>query len=1073
MIVSNSKENIIKQINDQCVEIYKNKLELMNITSNNLEYRNRKFELGENQNDFLKDLTNYIPNLLTHLWENPKAISTLLSYSDIDDIKNHLASFIVNNFYENILSSNSIENNLMFVFTLLLKEEINNLKNVNEPEVFLDNSPCSLLLKEIIKKDNIRQYFKQVLLNIIENLETYSSDNYFNLDIKSLKELFDKNKEDNSNETIKGHNQIGILDEKINKQKIIYYRINNSLMSINRFDEDSDEGKIFIDNEFKKVDEFTQKYVCNLTIKDIKAMITEKYLDNKNMKDYCTNQIINCGQNMVNRDFYSNKLFMENLYCSRSSREILYLYQYDFVKIIEFIDQIFLSIKENMYLIPYSLKCICKIISELIINKFPDINEPQKMAFISCFFCKILLIPVLENPGFNLLIDNFIISRNTLNNIKIIVKVLGQLISGKFFTNCENNCDYTPFNWYFLEKMPDIYEIFEQLTKVSLPQFIDDFLKGKLEDDYHYNYFKENTDKNIFYRAICYNVNDINIILNSMDKCKEKIFINNDTLILKKTFDKLNLENNKKLIEELIANEEYEILQRQKNVANPIKSLMKINKEQIEFEQYKGRQKLTHFLLTSLLTNEKYSDLFKSKEENKPNYTIKELKKATTKKDKAKNNIIKTKNYLICLLYNYSNFATIDSHQDKSYDTINILNILKTYLKLSNHVFDEFIPTEWYINSLLEYLKKIPKEYRENDFQKLYEEIEDEINLAIKKIDFGALSLCFEKVKISHKEKNYYFQIKGLINNLLLNEKVKSIIEDEFIPVKIDFTYTNDKKGFILKKSKMKEKDYFKKKSENKIKLNLCKSIKSFTKKFPNLTLCKDIIEPDLIKVQTELNIPGKLSEYLNMIKEHLLTNKKVSAEEDMESIIKKIEEHIMTKIYNKIFPMNKSEKDEMIEQKCIELAWTEPKHFIQEKKLNYVFDSFLPDAIHFFTKIEEEKSPMKKIENMKEIFNSIYKLVKFNGDDNNTGVDDLMPILNYAFIKAKPIMIYSNLMFIDLYIGDLKNKEEGSQLTQLMALCDYICSLEAKDLLGVSNEEFTSKCSGNISFDNKSDSEL
>ena len=94
----------------------------MNITTNNLEYRNRKFELEENSNDFLKDLTNYIPNLLSHLWENPKAVSILLSHSDIDDIKNHLASFIVNNFYENILSSNSIENNLMFVFTLLIKE---------------------------------------------------------------------------------------------------------------------------------------------------------------------------------------------------------------------------------------------------------------------------------------------------------------------------------------------------------------------------------------------------------------------------------------------------------------------------------------------------------------------------------------------------------------------------------------------------------------------------------------------------------------------------------------------------------------------------------------------------------------------------------------------------------------------------------------------------------------------------------------------------------------------------------------------------------------------------------------
>lgn len=1060
MLVTNSKESIIKQINDQCVEIYKNKLELMNITTNNLEYKNRKFELGENSSYFLKDLTNYIPNLLTHLWENPKVVSTLLSNSDIDDIKNHLASFIVNNFYENILSSNSIENNLMFVLTLLLKEEINNLKNVNEPEMFLNNSPCSLLLKEIIKKDNIRQYFKQVLLNIIENLETYSSDNFFNLNIKNLQELFDKNKEDNSNEIIKGHNQLGILDEKINKQKIIYYRINNSLMSINRFDEDS---KIFIDNEFKKIDEFTQKYVSNLTIKDLKKMIAEKYNNNKNMKDYCTNQIINCGQNMVNRDFYSNKIFMENLYCSRSSREILFLYQYDFVKIIEFIDQIFMSIKNNLYLIPYSLKCLCKIISELIISKFSDINEPQKMAFISCFFCKILLIPIFENPGFNLLIDNFIISRNTLNNIKVIVKVLGQLISGKLFTNCEMNCDYTPFNWYFLEKMPEIYEIFEQLTKVSLPQFIDDFLKGNLKEDYHYNYFKENTDKNILYRAICYNVNDISILLNSMVKCKEKIFINNDTLILKKTFDKLNSDNNRKLIEELKSNEEYEILQRQKNVVNPIKSLIKINKEQIEFEQYKGRQKLTHFLLTSLLTNEKYSELFKNKVENKPNYTIKELKKIDSKEDKIKNNIIKTKNFLICLLYNYSNFATIDSHHDKDYDTVKILNIMKTYLKLSNHVFDEFIPTEWYINSLLEYLKKIPLEYRENDFQKLYEEIEDEINLAIKKIDFGALSLCFEKVKISHKEKNYYCQIKELINNILLNEKVKSIIEDEFIPVKINFTYTADKKEFILRKSKMKEKDYFKKKSENKLKLNLCKSIKSFTKKFPNLTLCNELIETDLIKIQRELNIQGKLSEYLDIIKDHLMTNKKVACDEDMEPIIKKIEEHIMTKIYNKIFPTSKSEKDEMIETKCNELAWTEPKHFIQENKLNYVFDSFLPDAIHFFKKIEEEKSPMKKIENMKEIFNSIYKLVKFNGDDNNTGVDDLMPILNYAFIKAKPIMIYSNLMYIDLYIGDLRSKEEGSQLTQLMALCDYICSLEAEDLLGVSKEEFTSKCSGNI----------
>ena len=125
----------------------------MNITTNNEEFKNRKFELEKNSNEYLKDLTNYIPNLLTYLWENPKFVSKLLSNSNISDIKNHLASFIVNNFYDNILSSNSIENNLIYVFTLMLKDEINNLNNVNEPEIFLNNSPCSYLLHEITKKD--------------------------------------------------------------------------------------------------------------------------------------------------------------------------------------------------------------------------------------------------------------------------------------------------------------------------------------------------------------------------------------------------------------------------------------------------------------------------------------------------------------------------------------------------------------------------------------------------------------------------------------------------------------------------------------------------------------------------------------------------------------------------------------------------------------------------------------------------------------------------------------------------------------------------------------------------------
>ena len=1022
----------------------------MNI-KNNLELNSKIFELEENPNDYLKDLSNYIPNLLNHLWENPQLVAIILNNSNIQDIKDHLASFIVNNFYENILLSNSVENNLMYVFALMLKEEINNLKNVNEPELFLNyDSPCHYLLNELIKKDNIRQYFKKILLNIIEKLEVYSSDKVFNLNLKNLQKFVEKKNENSENEsenTFQKFYQSLKFNQGSNSKYSDKVRKNNSYNGKNKIDENEniEDTKIHLENEIHNLDKFTKKYVNNLTINDLKKMIIEKYDDNKNMKDYCTNQLINCGQNIINRDFYSNKSFMENLYCSPFSREILLLYKNDFLKIIEFIEQIFFNIKNTINSLPYSLKCLCKIISKLIINKFNDINIPQKIGFLSEFFFNHLLIPIFQNPGFGLLIDNMIISKNTLNNAKIIGEILSHLVSGKFFQNSEENSGFTPFNWYFLEKLPDIFDIFEELSKVNLPPFLDKLINNELDDNYYYNYFLENPDEDMYYRAICFNIYDIKVIINNMNNCKEKLFEYEDDIIFKKTFEKLNSESNQKLIEKIINNE---------------KIKPKINKEQNENEQNKGKQKFQYFLISNLLINNRYKELFNIKFENKNrnNYSIKELKRFNSSKDKINNNIIRVKNFMISLLYYSRNFISSDFDPKKQKNTIDILYFLKDFNKNSNFNINDDIPLEWYINSLLEYLKVIPDEYSKNDFEKLYIEIESEIKISLKKIDFEIISSFFEKVKLAQRENNYLDIINRITNNLILNEKVQKIVEEEFIPFKLFFTYNNEKKEFYFTKSKMKEKDFKKKKAEKKIKKNYCKSIKSFTKKFPNLTLYEDNMVKDIFEIQTELNIPEKLIQYFYNVKDYLILNKKVSTNIDIELIIEKISDYVMNKIYKKIFPINKDKKDEEIEQKCKLLDWIQPKHFIQDKK-NYIFDCFLKDAIYYFNKIEADTSPMKKMKSIKEIFNFIYKLVKFNGDKIKAGIDDLMPILNYALIKAKPERIYSNLKFIELYIGDLGSKEEGSQLTQLIALCDFICNIEANNLLGISKEEFALKC--------------
>ena len=188
---------------------------------------------------------------------------------------------------------------------------------------------------------------------------------------------------------------------------------------------------------------------------------------------------------------------------------------------------------------------------------------------------------------------------------------------------------------------------------------------------------------------------------------------------------------------------------------------------------------------------------------------------------------------------------------------------------------------------------------------------------------------------------------------------------------------------------------------------------------------------------------------------------KKLEYEEsqtEYEIITNKIYDYIMEKLYDKIYPSEPNIEDNVIFAQCILLSWVEPKHLIKEKN-NYLFDSFLPDVINYFDKIDKEKSPRKKLENMVNIFLSIGNVVKFNGENKDIGVDDQLPILNYAFIKARPFPIYTNCKYMELFIGSKKYRLEGNYLTQLFTLCKFISDLGANDLFNVSEEQFKSNC--------------
>ena len=996
----------------------------MNILATNTKTDNRKFELVKDKEEFLHDLYNYLPNLMNYLWDNPKIVSFVLQNSEIKDIKNHLAPLFVNNFYGNILSSYFVEDNLIYVLTKLLKEEIDKLNSPDEYDKFLNNSPCGCLLEEFRKKIDIKKYLKTIICDSIKDLEEENSNLNISFDIKKLEQRFNKNNK----------------DSKIKKEEFI--STNYISLSFASLDNDNFRNQ----KKLRKLQEiFNQKYIISLNKEFLKETL-KNVQGNKKMYDFVNAKIIECNED----ELFSNKNFIDtNIYKSSYPQIVFLLYQIYFMITTNFIDLIMKNIINNLQSMPYSIKIICKIIFLLISKKFPSVSEMEKNVFVSKFFFEKLIIPAIQNPGIEAFISDFIISTNTVENLKIISEILHKFTLGEFYKSKDKDICFTSFNLYFLEKMDKLFNIFENIIKVNLPSFIDKFINNELPSDYHYDYFIENPDEIITHRSILFNLEQAKALLLTINKLKKDIFFDKKYIKLEKTIEKLMNKNNQNLLNTILSEGNKSELD--------LKSKKRVSKVYKNFEPLK----LHYFLETSFLYNEKYKNLFEI-EQNNPNFTLKELNSTADEESNMKNNIIKVKNFFSSLLYNNNKLVKTDFGEGKTKNTKTILMELRNFMKSSNFVLDESIPSEWYVISLLEYLEKIPINLTKNDCEELYNQIEADINNSIKELDFDLLSLIMGKLKYSKRTKSFYDKSLIILNDVKLNNISKEFIENKNIPVDLVFQYDENEENNIFQINssniKIKEKISYDKINdyEKKQKLNtkVCLTINDFTKNFPNLVKIQEFQDIDVLEFQRKLDFPNKINHYISLIKDFIMKN----LDNFDDSIMDKISEYIMSKIYNKIYPNEPYDQDTKIYQQSIRLSWIKLNN-LAKMKMNFVYGSFLSDVFKYFNLIDSEKSPNKKIFNVSEIFNSIRFLLKFNGGGKDVGVDDQMPLLNYAIIKAQPLRIYSNAKFMELYIGDRKSKSEGNQLTQLLSICEHIIKIDHSQLFDVSLEEFITNC--------------
>ena len=994
----------------------------------------------------------HLHSFLVLLWDNPKLVAKLLMNVKPKNILDSLFPLFANNFYENILSQKFIQNNLLYVITLLLKHEIKTDCDLEYPNKFLSiKSPCGYLLYELRNKRDFQIYLKEIIQEGIELLDEYPFNICLNIDE---------------------------IESNINRQ----YENNDGFITIDK------KGKLSESLEFEdkrqlnfpKIEELKQQYfTTNINSNNFFNEL------NQNIINYY-NEILKISKvdNIIYDKFIEN--FNEEVNKKKYAKKIYPYYFSDFYVVTQFIETLFNNILKKINIIPNSIKIISKIISILIIKKYPNISIIKRNTFICRFFFCALFWPISENSNNSWSVANYLISEQSMNNLLYIEKIILVFIMGELYID-KKDYHFFPFNKFFIEKMDLFIKFIDELINVNLPEFINKTLE---DENYIFNYLNENDNDEIINRSICFTIKDIFDIITTAAKEGENIFLKSKKL--------------KNTYEELSSNQYFKIL----------------NNLQ---EKEKSENKLYFYLISDCLFAEEYAKKINIKK--KMNYFTLELKKNPESKEEKNLNLInEAKNLLSGLLFNIITLTKDNISKNYQNDFIKLLEELLILSKFPHYSFSENLTTSWYAEPLIKILPKLSNEMRENNYEKLIEGLILNVKNSIKDLqEFnGTLNIVNdEKLNYTRTTLSFIEQSVQLITGIDSYSKVIDIVKKDKINVGFYITNNNNNLKFCLHKNnpllihKLLDKNRYYLFFQPKI----FKTIFEFIYEFPDFNILFDNLEnKDKLDLQEEMDIPKKLNEYFTIINEYLnnkynylsselndnnekiykdiitLLHKKLCPDKPVEKkIIKeqntttipnilnvffeevnekicknnkysidklndikeKLYDYVMEKLYDKLYPKIPTDEEKNFFEKICLYSWLEPKHLNEKYNNRTIRLSFLPDTIKYFKLFIKEKSPRKKIEAMNHLFDIIEKAIEFNEGKGDFGTDDIIPLLTYCCIKAHPFRINSSIKYALLYNPYYSSGIEALRLSQLILINGFINNLSFESLFNITKEEF------------------
>ena len=1080
--INEIKDKKLSQLFSKFSEIYKEKIMIRLLAENNknlisdMKKDGKSVKINNKKNDIiitknLKELYSGsgddIIKFFFYFRENYSAMVRFIKFIPTDK-KQTLAEFLCHFFYDNYLTQSKEEEEIIKLINLLLEEEVDELLSPLCRN-FLHDSFLAFLLSELGNTYEIGNYIDITLNCLIKDIEDKNSFGcYLNI-IYNSKKHYNYNREENKFfEMDKQRDDFfDYLDSK-RGSKLGYFLFNGDLRHSARINLNLNLNahKYYSSNleknfEHKKSDlnissGFRAKDIKDLIKKDfqIKNYINKNFF--LNINEYYFRSLLSSEKDEIMKSFYIRQIKILN---SSQNKNIFSCHDY------------FKKMKNG------------KIISKLAIKQFNNMVETI-------------------NNFINKLLNNLEKKEIIPYNIKIICKLIDIYISKKFKNISKIQKNSLICNFLFrllifpILENPDLSFSFGDMiislnTRSILHHIymvLSHLIEGELFNANNSTYYT------IFNRYIIENYKRINKIIDNIIKISIPKSYNN---INEKNLKELDFTQCKSicfnshefsLFHNTIHSHKDEIFKGDKYIVNIFNNISEKRKTiQSNVDNY------------YLITNENYD-----------NYSIRiENKIGLNNNPKNENGLYKKIKYAIIYVLENLQLSIILEKNINTQKTFEIINqYLNFYIKPVYK--SKKPPLSWYSQYIVNNINLLSKEYKENDFQLLYNDIElnlkntlDEyknlndyltINLVLKsnllnktlkiyknktekirKTEMNIKSLIFietNEIKICLMRGNEY-------NNLMRSEK-KSV-NNNLLILSHPSSCPHNNLDLSIEKKKFLEKKYH------------SNTVKEFAQKFSgyhkvlseeimNFSFYKDFyrsksfLESNNINDDNDIKLNDKgtfssasikeiLETYINTIKKVIENNNLIFpdyneySDNEKKEIIKFIWNYILKSICDPISSKKPPTLDNLFKIRCVTL-----QKIVKPENLDIPKEIVVKDYIRKLGEklkiIDDLRSPNEIFKQFDIFIGLINSLYKFFLNIGIVETDELLSIIIYCILIFTPERIIFKTNFCKFFLRE----EEligniGISITQIESALIFINKL-GPNQIGFSQEEFNEICS-------------